>query len=193
MMGYMYDEDKTKRAIDNEGYLHSGDVGMIIEPWNILKITGRIKELIITAGGENVAPVPIEDYLKEQCPAISNVVCIGDRKKYLVVLVTLKVKQHKDTMTFGNELEGEAKGIDESCTTVEDAKKSEKWKAYIQGGIDKYNADTDYCVSKAQKVQYFKILDGDFGVESGELTATMKLKRPIVYKKYAEEIESMYK
>merc|ERR1712176_283182 len=193
MMGYMYDEEKTKRAIDDEGYLHSGDVGMILEPWNVLKITGRIKELIITAGGENIAPVPIEDYLKAQCSAISNVVVIGDRKKSLVCLVTLKVLQHKETMTFSNDLDGEAKDIDANCNTVADAKTSEIWKAYIQGGIDKYNADTDYCVSKAQKIQYFKILDGDFGVESGELTATMKLKRPIVSKKYAAEIESMYK
>ena len=192
MMGYMYDEDKTKRAIDDEGYLHSGDVGIILEKYNILKITGRIKELIITAGGENIAPVPIEDYLKQQCPAISNVVVIGDRKKYLSCLITLKVVQNKETQEFSNELDTLAQDVDPECKTVDDAKKSEKWKSYIQNAIDIYNKDPDYCVSNAQKIQYYRILNGDFGVESGELTATMKLKRPIVSKKFADTIDSMY-
>eukprot|EP01084_Bolivina_argentea_P090013 162264_1 len=184
MMGYMYDEDKTRRAIDDEGYLHSGDVGTICDEYNVLKISGRIKELIITAGGENIAPVPIEDYLKTFCPAISNVVVIGDRKKYLVCLVTLKVKQDKDAMTYSQELEDIARDVDPECKTTQDAKKSEKWKQYIQKAVDNYNRDPNYCVSRAQRIQYFRILDGDFGVESGELTATMKLKRPIVAKKF---------
>merc|ERR1711902_97212 len=121
MMGYMYNEDKSRATIDDEGYCHSGDVGALIEEFNLLKITGRIKELIITAGGENIAPVPIEDYLKAQCDGISNVMVIGDRKKYLVCLVTLKVVQHKETMTFSNDLDGEAKDIDANCKTVADA------------------------------------------------------------------------
>merc|ERR1712228_843887 len=184
MMGYMYNEDKSRATIDDEGYCHSGDVGAIIDEFNLLKITGRIKELIITAGGENIAPVPIEDYLKAQCEAISNVMVIGDRKKYLTALVTLKVQQNKDSMTFTNQLAGAALDVDEACKTVEDARESEKWKSY--------NADKEYCVSNAQKVQYYRILDNDFGVESGELTATMKLKRPVVAKKYHDVIESMY-
>ena len=72
------------------------------------------------------------------------------------------------------------------------ARESEAWKAHIQGAIEAYNGDKDYCVSKAQTIKYFRILDGDFGVESGELTATMKLKRPVVTKKYQAQIESMY-
>ena len=193
MMGYMYDEDKTRGTIDEEGFVHSGDVGTVLEEYNLLKITGRIKELIITAGGENIAPVPIEDYLKASCNGISNAVVIGDRKKYLTALITLKVQQKAETVTFTNDLVGAAKDVDLECKTVDEARKSEAWKAHIQSGIDKYNADGDCCVSNAQKVQYFRILDNDFGVESGELTGTMKLKRSIVATRYADVIESMYK
>lgn len=193
MMGYMYDEEKTKLTIDHEGYCHSGDVGTLLEEYNLLKITGRVKELIITAGGENIAPIPIEDYLKAQCPAISNVVIIGERKKYLTALITLKVQQNADTVTFTNDLVGAAKDVDKECLTVDAARGSEKWTAYIQGAVTKYNEDGDYCVSKAQKIQYWRILDNDFGVESGELTATMKLKRSVVTDRYTDVIESMYK
>jgi len=192
MMGYMFDEEKTRQTIDDEGYLHSGDVGTLLERYNLLKITGRIKELIITAGGENIAPRPIEDYIKARAEGLSNAVVIGDRKKYLTLLVTLRCVQDKETMAFGEELDGAAKLVDANASTVAAARKSAAWKAHIEGAIKAYNGDKHYCVSKAQTIKYFRILDGDFGVESGELTATMKLKRPVVTKKYKEVIESMY-
>ena len=89
-MGYFKNEEATKSTKDIEGYVHSGDLGMI-DKNGFLKITGRLKELIITAGGENVAPVLIEDILKEQCPIISNVMVVGDNRKYLTALITLRV------------------------------------------------------------------------------------------------------
>ena len=89
MMGYLYDEAKTREAIDTEGWLHSGDVGSIDDA-GMLRITGRIKELLISAGGENIAPVPIEDEIKKRCPALANVVMIGDKRKYNVALVSIK-------------------------------------------------------------------------------------------------------
>ena len=168
-----------------------GDIGEINE-YGLLKITGRIKELVITAGGENIAPVPIEDYIKGKCPAISNVILIGDKKKYLSVLVTLKLEQNLETLEFSNELSAVAKSVDASCNTVEEARKSEKWKAYIQKGIDEYNNDTDYCVSRAQKVQKFSILDSDFSVPGGTLTSTLKLKRPVIHDKFSGEISRLY-
>jgi long-chain-fatty-acid--CoA ligase ACSBG len=88
-MGYLHNESETIEVFDNEGYFHSGDLGFIDEN-GILDITGRIKELIITAGGENISPVKIEINIKEQCPILSNVVLIGDNRKYLTCLVTLK-------------------------------------------------------------------------------------------------------
>ena len=89
-MGYLKNEEETRRAKDVQGYVHSGDIGYI-DKEGFLHITGRIKELIITAGGENVAPVPIEEKLKELCPILSNVVLIGDDRKFISALLTLKV------------------------------------------------------------------------------------------------------
>merc|ERR1719181_2728196 len=83
-------EKKTKDAIDDEGWLHTGDKGAMDEN-GMVRITGRYKELIITAGGENIAPVPIEDCIKKHCLAISYVIMIGDKKKFNTCLVTLKV------------------------------------------------------------------------------------------------------
>jgi len=190
-MGYMYDEDKTKQTIDDEGLLHSGDVGRVDDD-GILYITGRIKELIITAGGENVAPVPIEDSIKEKCPGISNVVAIGDHRKYLTALITLKCKQDPETGTFSDELTGPAKDVSPQSKTVSDAKKDQKWKECIENAIKAYNSDPDKCVSNAQKIQYYKILDSDFTEKNGELTSTLKLKRSAINEIYHDVIESMY-
>merc|ERR1719271_1800737 len=98
MMGYMKDAAKTAEAIDSDGWLHSGDVG-VMDNDGLLHITGRIKELIITAGGENIAPVPIEDKLKELCPAISNVMMVGDKRKYNVILLSVKTEMDLETNT----------------------------------------------------------------------------------------------
>ena len=76
MMGYFKNEQATRECIDKDGYFRSGDQGKFEDGW--LKITGRIKELIITAGGENIAPVPIEDNFKLECPACSNIMVIGE-------------------------------------------------------------------------------------------------------------------
>jgi len=89
MMGYLKDPEKTREAIDEKGYLRSGDVGRL-DQHGMAYITGRIKELIITAGGENVAPVPIEDTLKRECPAISNCMLVGDHRKFNSIVITLK-------------------------------------------------------------------------------------------------------
>ena len=90
-MGYLNNEEKTAETFDSEGWLRTGDIGKI-DSDGFLYITGRIKELIITAGGENIPPVPIEDRIKlELGKVISNCILIGDKRKYLVILVCLKV------------------------------------------------------------------------------------------------------
>lgn len=147
MMGYMKNEEKTKEAIDQEGWLHSGDVGKL-DSFGFLHITGRIKELIITAGGENVAPVPMETAVKDLLPAISNIIMIGDKRKYNVSLVTLPCKPTEDGgfttevccclffffhITFKIQfyfiqLMDIAKAIDPKCKTPADARESEAWK-----------------------------------------------------------------
>lgn len=89
-MGYLNQPEKTKAAVDAEGWLHTEDIGRVDKD-GYLFITGRIKEILITAGGENVAPVPIEDRIKAELPTVSQAVVIGDRLKFLSVLLTLKV------------------------------------------------------------------------------------------------------
>lgn len=88
-MGYFKDDAATKSTIDEEGFLHSGDLGRLDKKGNLI-ITGRLKELIITAGGENIAPVLIENDIKRNMKFVSNCMVIGDKRKYLTVLLTLK-------------------------------------------------------------------------------------------------------
>jgi long-chain-fatty-acid--CoA ligase ACSBG len=90
MMGYLKNEAATREIFDSQGFLHSGDLGRVDEK-GFTFITGRIKELIITAGGENVAPVVIEDNFKDACPPCSNIMVIGENQKFLAALISFKV------------------------------------------------------------------------------------------------------
>lgn len=88
-MGYYKNAEETMKSIDNDGFLHSGDMGKLTAE-GILFITGRVKELIITAGGENIPPILIENEIKNILPFISNVMAVGDMKKFLTCLISLK-------------------------------------------------------------------------------------------------------
>ncbi len=132
-MGYMKDPDNTMRTIDEDGWLRSGDMAKL-DSDGFMSITGRIKELIITAGGENIPPVIIEDYMKETMPAISNCVVIGDRQKFLSMLITLKTKPDSNGEPTG-ELVGDSliasTEIGSSAKTVEEAMTCPKWKVML--------------------------------------------------------------
>lgn len=91
-MGYLNNPDATFEVMDSEGYFHTGDIGQIDLTTGFLDITGRMKEIIVTAGGENVSPIPIEVALKEICPIISHAMVIGDERKYLTCLITIKCR-----------------------------------------------------------------------------------------------------
>jgi long-chain-fatty-acid--CoA ligase ACSBG len=188
MLGYLRNEEKTREVIDSEGWMHSGDIGRI-EADGSVYITGRIKELIITAGGENIAPVPIEQRLKALLPAVSNVVVVGDRRKFNTLLVTLKMKPNVDTGDFFDELVAEATAVNPAVTTASAAVKDAQWHTYVQKGLDAYN---DVATSNASRVQKFTILPHDLSLPGGELTATLKLKRNVVAEKYAVVIDAMY-
>ena len=188
MTGYLNNRQKTDEAIDADGWMHSGDLGSF-DKHGMLYITGRLKELIITAGGENIAPVPIEQDILRALPGLSNVVLIGDKRKYNVVLVTLRMKLNSDTGDFVDELIAESKDVNPAVTTVAAAAADPAWKAYIEAGIKRYNAAAP---SNAQKVQKFAILPTDLSVAQGDLTATLKLKRSVLCDKYAAIIESLY-
>jgi long-chain-fatty-acid--CoA ligase ACSBG len=168
-MGYLYNPEATMKTIDANGWLHSGDLGRLDEE-GFLSITGRIKELIITAGGENVPPVLIESAIKAAIPAASNVIVIGDKRKFLSALITLK----SDVDAKGNptnDLVGETLAMVKACnsdaTTVAEAVLCPHVQQVIQAGIDKVNAE---ATSRAQRIRKWVAIKGDFTLNGGEVS-----------------------
>jgi len=200
MMGYMGSEERTAETVidSEEGWLRTGDVGMI-DSDGFLFITGRIKEILITAGGENVPPVPIEDDIKQELPCVSNAIVVGDRQRFLSCLLTLKTEVDQETASPTNKLSPatlswllevadvkDAKTIDELL----DGPEYPKFAKAIQLGIDGVNQG---ATSNAQKVQKWQILKKDFSVPGGELGPTLKVKRHVVSKIYTDTIEKIYR
>ena len=107
MMGYLKNSKATQECMTQEGYFRSGDLGRL-DNGKFLKITGRIKELIIGAGGENVAPIPIEDAFKVECPACSNIMIVGEQQRFMSALITFKVELDMKTGIPGTELTKDA-------------------------------------------------------------------------------------
>ena len=191
MLGYLRDAEKSlKPSTRTVG--SSGDVGRfeVLQDGAapMLKITGRIKELLVTAGGENVAPAPIEDDLKRRLPGVSTAVVIGDRLKFLSVLFTLKQRPNEDT--FDDVLVGAAAAVNPEVTTAVEAADDATWRRTLQAAIDDYNKEK--ATSSAQRVQKFAILPLDFSQATGELTPTLKLKRAAVVEKYADVLRRLY-
>jgi len=199
MMGYLANpklgedhvntiKDKNAEAIDSDGWLHSGDKGCISK-LGMVRITGRYKELIIGAGGENIAPVPIEDNMKALCPFISNIMMIGDKRKFNVALITLKCEGASGELPGSNKLMSPANQFGK---TIEDACKNKKFIDTVVKALKDTGNNGDVTPSNAAKVQKFTILPLDFSVQTGELTATLKLKRSVVNDKYVDIIDAMY-
>jgi len=202
MMGYMANPDlgqehvemirgKNRDSIDADGWLHSGDKGQR-DMNGMLRITGRYKELIIGAGGENVAPVPVEDGVKSRCSAISNIMMYGDKKKYNVAVVTLKTVGATGELPGTEELDPVTKALDPSCSTLTQAMDSKAIVAAITQAIIDTNKDPKCCPMPPAKIQKFTILPTDFSVVTDELTPTFKLKRSVAATKYMSVIDGMY-
>ncbi|XP_044139313.1 long-chain-fatty-acid--CoA ligase ACSBG1 isoform X1 [Bufo gargarizans] len=193
-MGYLNMENKTREVFDEDGWLHSGDIGKM-DSEGFLQVTGRIKELIITAGGENIPPIPIEDAVKRHLSIVSNAVLIGDRRKFLSMLLTLKSIVDPDTLEPLDKLTPEAiefcHEAGSKATTVSaivGLKDKAVYRA-LQGGIDKVNSE---AVSNAQRIQKWTVLSKDFSIAGGELGPTMKIKRHAVLDKYTTDVEAFY-
>lgn len=182
MMGYKNNIEATQETFTEDGFLKTGDLGSIDDKF-FLHITGRKKEMIITAGGENVAPVLIEQKIKENGPFINQVVIIGDKRKYLTALITLPCIEDSQI------LENKCLEIDSNCRTSIEAEKSQEWINYVQSAVNKYN---DKPFSNAQKIQKFKILTTTFSINNDTMTPTMKFKRKRIEEQFNLEIESMY-
>jgi len=181
---------KNDDAIDVEGWMHSGDKGCM-DTLGLVKITGRYKELIIGAGGENIAPVPMEDEIKKNAPAISNCMMVGDKRKFNTCVVTLQAKGATGELPGGDELTGAALAVNPAVKTVSAAMTDQVWYKYVEDAIIKANKSAA-CPSNASKIQKFRILSRDFSVETDEFTPTLKLKRSVACKIHAAKIEEMY-
>merc|ERR1719293_525090 len=135
---------KNAETIDAEGWLHSGDKGMITQQ-GMVKITGRYKELIIGEGGENIAPVPIEDCVKKACDGISEVMMVGDKRKYNVALVTLKAVGANGESPGTDQLDAGAARVNPQVTTITQAMDDRFWIEQITLAINSANCNGKIC------------------------------------------------
>jgi long-chain acyl-CoA synthetase len=176
-MGYLNLPEKTAEAITPDGWLHTGDVGMVDED-GYFKITDRMKDIIITAGGKNITPSELENDLKFS-PYITDAVVVGDKRPYLVVIVMIdqenveKFAQDRD-IPFSN------------YTSLTRAKEVQE---LIWTEIDRVNKK----FARVEQIKKFFLLETQLTAEDDELTPTMKLKRKLVEKKHAERIEALYR
>ena len=176
MQGYFKNPEETAETIDQEGWLHTGDIGEV-DTEGFLRITDRKKDLIITAGGKNVAPQHVEQVLRTS-HYIGQVVAIGDRKKFLSAIVTLD----PDTVPEW------AAQNDLGDLTLEELAVHPKVHELIEMEIEQRNKN----LASYEGIKKFEILPRDFSIEGGELTPTLKVKRKAVVEKYKDEIESLY-
>uniref|UniRef100_A0A1I8N9T1 long-chain-fatty-acid--CoA ligase n=1 Tax=Musca domestica TaxID=7370 RepID=A0A1I8N9T1_MUSDO len=210
-MGYLKQPEKTRDTITEDGWIMTGDVAYL-DDQGYVYVNGRIKELIITAGGENIPPLHIETIIKKELPCLSNVMVIGDHRKYLTALLTFKTDMDphtgypKDTLLpetkewlapldlhyshlsemLHIEIPENLQDFDPNSVEVQ---LDNKIHVTLESAIQRYN---DQAISNAQKIQYFSVLPHDFSIPTGELGPTLKIRRNIVHTKYAKIIDRMY-
>ena len=175
-MGYYHRPELDSTVLDKDGWLHTGDLAQI-DDQGFVFITGRKKDVIITAGGKNVSPAPLEDVIST-CPIVSQAVVVGDGRPFVGALVTLDAGMLKSWLT--------TQGLDPDMS-MEQASHNEAIHAFIQQYVDKANCN----VSRAESVRKFLVLDKDFSQEDGTLTPSLKVVRPEVLRQYAELVDKV--
>ncbi|HEY0938305.1 MAG TPA: AMP-dependent synthetase/ligase, partial [Trebonia sp.] len=175
--GYWHDEAATKEAFTDGGWYATGDIGELDDE-GFLKITGRKKEIIVTAGGKNVSPAVLEDRLRT-ASLISQCMVVGDGRPFIGVLITL------DPETFGPWKARHGKPAGASPASLRD---DPDLNAEIQAAVD----DANKAVSRAESIRKFRLLDGDFTQEQGHLSAKLGIKRTVLAKEFAADIEALY-
>ncbi|MGP3930794.1 AMP-dependent synthetase/ligase [Nonomuraea sp. KM88] len=166
--GYWKNDAATDEVIDSEGWFHTGDIGEL-DADGYLRITGRKKEILVTAAGKNVAPGPLEDALRAH-PLISQAMVVGDGRPFVAALITLD----PEAMPAG--------------ATAERLRTDPEVLAAIQAAVDRANLS----VSKAEQIKKFAILAADITEDSGHLTPTLKIKRNLVLRDFQKEIDDLY-
>jgi long-chain acyl-CoA synthetase len=170
--GYYKNEEATREALEGE-WLHTGDLGRLDDD-GFLFITGRKKDIIITAGGKNITPANLENGLKQN-RWISQAVVVGDKRPYLIALVTL---DPEEAQAFSAEHD----------IPVDDLPASEAMRAEVQKAVDEVNSH----VGRVEQIKKFEILPHDFTQETGEMTPSLKVKRNVVNEKYADVVDQVY-
>jgi long-chain acyl-CoA synthetase len=180
MRGYWQNDEATAEVKDPQGFFRTGDVGSL-DADGFLTITGRKKELIVTAGGKNVQPAGLEDRMRAHA-LISQAVVVGDAQPFIAALVTL------DPEELPKWAAAKGKQVPVSADPVKILRDDSDLLAEVQSAIDDANA----TVSKAEAIRAFRILDDDLTIEGGELTPTLKVKRKVVLDKYADVVADIY-
>ncbi|MBC7437613.1 MAG: long-chain fatty acid--CoA ligase [Bdellovibrionales bacterium] len=176
-MGYLNQPEKTAETIDADGWLHTGDVG-VMDADGYFRITDRMKDIIITAGGKNITPSELENELKFS-PYVTDAVVIGDKLPYLTVIIMIDQEN----------VEKYAQDNDVPFSNYASLTRSREVQQLIQGEIDRINAK----FARVEQIKKFFLLETQLSAEDEELTPTMKLKRKLVQQKYAPQIEAMYR
>jgi long-chain acyl-CoA synthetase len=175
-VGYYNNPDATKEALEGD-WFHTGDIGELDKD-GYLRITGRKKELIVTAGGKNVAPAVLEDRLRAN-PLISQCMVVGDQKPFIACLVTIDEEAFPDWKSKNNKPKD---------ATVADLVDDDDLRAAVQSAIDEANK----AVSHAEAIKAFRILPEDWTVESGHLTPSLKVKRNVVLDDHEADVDALY-
>jgi len=176
MKGYFKKDAATREAIDEDNWMHTGDIGMLDEE-NYLSVTDRKKNLIVTSGGKNVAPQPIEGALINS-PFIEQILLIGDKRKFISALVVPNFDNLKDWANKHNLY----------YDTQEELIRLPEVEDLIREEIDQRNQD----FARYEQVKKFKLLPREFTIGEGELTPTLKIKRKVVEEEHRDLIDSMY-
>ncbi len=177
MRGYWKNEQATAEAIDPEGWFHTGDIGEI-DADGFLRITGRKKEILVTAGGKNVAPAVLEDRLRAH-RLVSQCIVVGDARPYIAALITL------DAEALPLWLQSKGKPAD---TPVEQLVDDPDVKVELDAAV----AEANKAVSQAEAIKKYRVLTTDFTEDNGMLTPSLKLKRSVVVKEFGSEVEALY-
>jgi long-chain acyl-CoA synthetase len=174
--GYWNNDQATAEVVDRDGWFHTGDLGEVDDE-GFVRITGRKKEILVTAGGKNVAPAVLEDRLRSH-PLVSQGMVVGDGQPFIAALVTLDDEAYVEWARERNK-----------STSIADAVDDHDLIAEIQTAVDEANQ----AVSRAESIRKFAVLPVDWTEEAGHLTPSLKLRRTVVMREFREHVESLFR